>query len=133
MSGIPMAERRFIDAAVRRIGLLILLLTPAGAGVVAWFWGGRGAVAFGLGGLLAYGNYRWIVAVVDALVSASRGRVPRFAYVKLLLPLALLVALLYAIFSRSLLPVAGVVAGLFLLVVAVLLEAVYQIARGMRG
>jgi hypothetical protein len=47
--------------------------------------------------------------------------------VKLFLPLALLVGLLYVIFSRSWLSVAGVLAGLFLMVVGVLVEAAYEL------
>jgi hypothetical protein len=53
--------------------------------------------------------------------------------VKLFLPLALLVAVLYVIFSRSWLSVAGVLAGLSLLILGVLMELVYEIAVSPRG
>lgn len=106
---------------------MILLLVPLGTTLVAWQWGGRMAVGFAVGGGLAYLNYRWIVAVVDALVRAGQARVPRRIYLKLFLPLVLLGILLYVIFSRSALSPVGVLSGVLLLAVAVLLEAFYQI------
>jgi len=124
--------RKFVDAAVRRIGLLILVLVFPGAAIAAWRWGWEMAAAFALGGALAYANYRWIVSIVDAMLAAGKARVSKRAYVKLLLPLVLLAALVYVIFSRSLLPVTGILAGFFLLVVAVMLEALYEVARGQR-
>lgn len=132
MTEVPPAERAFLAGAERRVGRIILLLVPVGAALVAWQWGTLMALAFAFGGVLAYANYRWIVAVVDALLRAQRTKLPRGTTLKLLLPLALLAALLYVIFSRSLLPAAGVFAGLFLLVVGVLLEGVYEVALGAR-
>jgi len=121
-----------LAGAERRVGRIILLSVPLGAALVAWRWDATMSLAFGFGGLLAYANYRWIVAIVDALLRAQRAKLPRGTTVKLLLPLVLLAAVLYVIFSRSLLPAAGVFAGLFLLVVGVLVEGVYEIARGAR-
>jgi hypothetical protein len=91
-------------------------------------------VAFGFGGLLAYLNYRWIVAVVDALFRAleTQSRAPRRTYVKILAPVILLAGVFYVIVSRSLLPLAGFFAGLLVLVAAVVLEAAYQILLGLR-
>ncbi|MCI0355164.1 MAG: hypothetical protein L0099_09010 [Acidobacteria bacterium] len=133
MSEAPAAERKFVDAAVRRIGHLILVLILPGAVMAAWWWDWAMAGAFALGGLLAYANYRWIVSIVDAMLAAGKAKVTKRTYVKLLLPLVLLAALVYVIFSRSLLPVTGILAGFFLLVVAVMLEALYEVARGPRG
>jgi len=132
MSEVPAAERKFVDAAISRIGHMILALILPGAAVAAWRRGWLMGGAFALGGLLAYANYRWIVSIVDALLAAGKAKPPKRAYVKLLLPLGLLVALVYVIFSRSLLPVTGILAGFFLLVVAVMLEGLYEVARGPR-
>lgn len=132
MSEVPAAERKFVDAAVRRIGYLILVPILPGAAVAAWQWDWPMAAAFALGGALAYANYRWIVSIVDAMLAAGKAKVPARAYAKLLLPLVLLAALVYVIFSRSLFPVTGILAGFFLLVVAVMLEALYEVARGPR-
>jgi len=133
MSEVPQAERELLAGAERRLGSFILLLVPPGTVVAAWQWGGGTAAAFAFGGVLAYLNYRWIVAVVDTLVRAQKAEVPRRTYVKLFVPLALLVALLYVIFSRSWVSVAGVLAGLFLMVAGVLLEAAYELFLGARG
>jgi hypothetical protein len=126
------AEQRLLAGAERRMGAYILLLLPVGMGVAGWKWGWAMAAAFGFGGVLAYLNYRWIVGVTDALVRAQKAVVPRRTYVKLFLPLALLVAVLYVIFSRSWLHIFGVAAGLSLLVVVVFLEVLYQLIIGMR-
>jgi hypothetical protein len=132
MTEVSQAERDFLASAERRLGRMILLLVPLGTAVAAWFYGGRGALAFAVGGALAYLNYRWIVAVVDTLVRAQKAEVPRRTYLKLFLPLILLVGVLYVIFSRLWLSVAGVLAGLSLLVVGVLVEALYQLLLGVR-
>jgi len=134
MTEIPESERVLLAQAERRLGRMIMFLTPVGAGVVAWRWGGETALAFAVGGASAYLNYRWIVAVVDTLVrSTQAGRVPRRAYVKLLAPLLLLGAGLYVIFSRSLVSVGGFVGGLLLLVAAVMIEAAYQVYLAVRS
>lgn len=132
MSEIPEAERALLAGAERRLGNLILLLTLAGIPIVAWQWGGGLALAFGLGGAVAYANYRWIVAVVDTLVRAQQARVPSGTYLKLFLPLVLLVAALYVIFSRSWLSLVGFLGGLFLLVAGVLVEGVYELYLAVR-
>ena len=134
MTEIPESERALLAQAERRLGRMILFLTPVGAGVAAWGWGGETALAFAVGGALAYLNYRWIVAVVDTLVrSTQAGRVPRGAYLKVLAPLLLLGAGLYVIFSRSLVSVGGLVGGLLLLVAAVMMEAAYQVYLAVRS
>lgn len=132
MSEIPNSERVLLAGAERRMGLIILLLVPAGAVITAWGWGEGMAAAFVFGGLLAYLNYRWIVAVVDTLVRGQSARIPGRTYVKLFGPLGLLAFLLYVIFSRSLLAFAGVLGGLLLLVAAVVVEATVQIFLAVR-
>lgn len=132
MSEVPQAERELLANAERRIARLLVLLTPAGTAVAAWQWGAKTGAAFALGGGLAYLNYRWVVAIVDGLMQAQQGSVPRRTYLKLLLPLLLLGGLLYVIFVRSWLPPVGVLSGLLLLVAAVLLEAAYQIVVAVR-
>lgn len=127
MSEVPQAEQELLAGAERRLGRIILLLVPVGTAIVAWRWDAKMAVAFAFGGVLAYLNYCWMVAVVDALLRAQQSGVPRRTYFKLFLPLGLLVAVLYVIFARSLLPVVGVLSGLFLLVAGVLAEAVYEV------
>jgi small-conductance mechanosensitive channel len=133
MSELPRAERELLAGAERRVGRFVLLLVPVGTAVTAWQWGGAAAAAFALGGVLAYLNYRWIVAVVDTLVRARKAEVPRRSYLKLFLPVVLLVVILYVIFSGSWLSPVGVLAGLFLLAVGIFLEGIYEILLSVRG
>ncbi len=132
MSELPQAERELLARAERRLGWFILGLTPVGTVVAVWNWSARVGVAFAFGGGLAYLNYRWIVSLVDSLVRAQQVRPTKRTYLKLFVPVVLLALLLYVIFSRSLLPLAGVVGGLLLLVAAVFLEAIYQVVLAVR-
>lgn len=132
MIDLPQAERELLAGAERRLGGILLLLIAGGTAAVAWQWGGRMAGAFAFGGGLAYLNYRWIVAIVDALMRAQQGRIPRRTYAKLLLPLVLLGLLLYGIVARSLLSFPGVLGGLLLLVAAIVVEAVYELILAVR-
>lgn len=127
MSEVPPAEHDFLAGAERRLEIFILALVIAGTAGAAVRWGALMAVAFALGGAGAYLNYRWIVAVVNALMQAQRAEVPRRTYFRLFLPLGLLALMLYVIFSHSRLPLAGVFAGLLVLMAAVLVEAFYEL------
>jgi hypothetical protein len=133
MSELPPAEQALVAGAERRVGVIILALIPVGtAGAYGWS-GTPLAVAFAVGGALAYLNFSWLAAVAGAMLPAEPGRVSWRGYAKLILPLVLLVVVLYVIVSRSWLPVVGVLAGLFLLVVAILVEAVYELVVGARA
>lgn len=132
MNELPQAEREILEGAVRRPGLFIVALIPIGTAVAVWRWGGAMGVAFACGGVLAYLNYRWIVAVVDTLIRTQPAKVSRRTYVRLFLPLVLLAVALYAILSRSWLSVGGFLGGLFLLVVGVLMELVYEMILAVR-
>ena len=132
MSELPHAEKELLVGAERRLGRITLLLVGAGTGVAAWRWGGLTAASFAFGGVLAYLNYRWIVAVVDTLVRAQRARPTRGSTVKIFLPLVLLAALLYVMFSRRWLSVVGVLSGLLVLAAAVLVELVYEVIVELR-
>ena len=132
MNEVPSAERELLAGAEKRLGRLILLMIVPGALLASWRWGGAAAVAFAAGGVLAYVNYRWIVAVVDTLMRAQEARVPARAYAKIFLPLVLLGVGLYVILTRSWVSAVGVFAGLSLLVVGVLVELLYQVALAAR-
>ncbi len=132
MSELPQAERELLVRAERRLGWFILGLTPVGTVVAVWNWSAGVGVAFAFGGGLAYLNYRWIVSLVDSLVRAQQVHPTTRTYLKLFVPVVLLALLLYVIFSRSLLSLAGVIGGLLLLVAAVFLEAIYQVVLAVR-
>lgn len=132
MTEVSQPEQRFLAAAERRIGLFILALIAPGAAVVYWGWDARTSGAFALGGAVAYGNYRWLAAMVGALARSQRSRLLWSDYARLFAPIALLGVVLYAIFSASLAPFVGVVSGVLLLVPAVFLEVMVQLVLGAR-
>jgi ATP synthase I chain len=134
------APDSFYRAAERRIEWLTLGLGFAAAGYayVRWDWHASAGVA--LGALLAWINFRWLKQGVAALVEVSaaqagseHARVPLGVYLKFFGRFALLLGVVYVILSRSILPAAAVLAGLFALVGAVLLEVIFQLLRGKRG
>ena len=127
MTELPATERELLAGADRRVPRLILLLAIAGTGISAWRWGRELGVSFAVGGGLAYVNYRWIVAVVDALVQSQQVRPTRRTYLKLFAPLVLLAVALYVIFTARLLSPVGVLGGLSVLVAAILMESLYQL------
>lgn len=121
------AAEAFYRAAERQIEIWTLLTGAGGAllAVPTWGWPAAGGVL--LGATLAWVNFRWLkqgVAALERIAVAQAGaenvRIPRRTYVKFFGRYVLLLAVLYVIFSRSLLPVAAVFAGLFALVAAVL-------------
>ncbi|HEX2714446.1 MAG TPA: ATP synthase subunit I [Candidatus Acidoferrales bacterium] len=128
----------FDQAAQRRVEWLTLGLGAAAALVMAAAWGWRQAVGVAAGAALSWLNYRWLKQGVKSLVQDSLARAdapqvrpPRRLYVKLLARVALLLAVVYVILIGSSALAGAVLAGLFCLVAAVLLELVYELARGL--
>lgn len=130
----------FYGAAERRIEWLTLALGAAGAVFAALRWDWRAGAGVALGALLTWLNFRWLKQGVGALVTVStvqagseHARVPRSVYLKFFGRFALLLLVVYVILSRSLLPVAAVLGGLFAVVAAVMLELLFELVRGRRG
>ena len=130
------ADDAFYRAAERRIEWLTLVLGAAAAAAAAIAWGGRVAAGVGAGALLAWVNYRWLKQGIDALAKLAvaqadtpRVRIPKKVYLKFLGRYALILAVVYVIFARSLLPGVAVLAGLFALAAAVVAEMLYELLR----
>lgn len=68
-----------------------------------------------------------------AQAGSKQARVPLSAYVKFFGGFALLLLVVYVILSRSLLPMAAVLSGLFAVVAAVMGELLFELVRGKRG
>jgi len=126
-----------LQAGGRRIEYLTLGLGAAATLVVAVRWGWRAAAGLALGVVLSWVNYRWLKQGVAALAQLStaqadapRVHIPKRVYVKFFGRFALLLIAVYVILSGSLVPGATVLAGLFAVVAAVLIELIYQLARG---
>jgi len=120
-----------------RVEYVIAGITAAGFAVAASRWGWRMGVSFAVGAGISWINYRWLRNGVGALTKAATAqsgqpapKIPKGIIVKLLGRFALLVVALYVILSRSLIPAEGLLAGLFVVVAAVLVEMIYLLSRG---
>ena len=127
-------------AAEHRIEWMTVAFGLAGALFVLLRWGSRPAEGVALGAALAWLNFRWLKQGVSALVKVStaqansdHARVPVSVYAKFFGRFALLLVVVYVILSRSLLPVAAVLGGLFAVVAAVMIEIMWELVRGSRG
>jgi hypothetical protein len=128
------------QAAERRIERLTLGLGAAASIGSGIRWGWKTALGLALGAVLAWLNFRWLKLGVYALAQLSRAqmgqpnpRVPLAIYAKFFGRLALLLGIVYVILSRSLLPAEAVLAGLFVLVGAVLAVVVWTVIQGWRA
>jgi hypothetical protein len=102
-------------------------------------WGWRAGLGVLLGAGLGWINYRWLkqglgplAQLAAAQADAPHIKVPKKIYVKFAARYALIVVVVYVIFSRSLLPAAAVLGGLFTPVAAVVVETLYELAREVR-
>lgn len=95
-------------------------------------WGTRGAGGFALGAALAILNYLWLHQAIVALMDAGRVRVPKRVLVKFILRFPLAIAGLYGLHKTGWLLFSGILAGLFVPVGGILVEAGIQIAGGLR-
>ena len=130
----------FYRAAERRIEWLTLALGLGGAVFAAVKWGGRPAAGVAAGAVLTWLNFRLLQGGVGTLVKVStaqagteHARVPFVVYVKFFGGFALLLLIVYVIISRSLMPVAAVLGGLFAVVAAVMIELLFELVTGKRG
>jgi hypothetical protein len=136
-----MVESNSIDvAAEHRIEWMTVALGLAAAVFAFARWGWRPGAGVALGAVLAWLNFRWLKHGVGALVKVStaqanseRVRVPVGVYVKFFGRFALLLVVVYVTLSRSLLPAAAVVGGLFAVVAAVMIELLWELVRTGRG
>lgn len=123
--------------AQKRIEWFTLALGLTAALATTWRWGWRGGLGLAIGSALSWLNFRGLGAGISTLAGLSSAkpgveapRVPRSVYVKFFGRFVLLLVAVYVILSRSLLPAGAVLAGLFAVVAAVLIEIVYELLRG---
>ncbi len=111
--------------AMRRAGRLMLALSAAGTAAAfawrGWTWG----AGFAVGAIASWLNFRWLKGVADSF----GGKRPR-AYVMVFgaLRYLLLVAGAYVILRYSPISLSAALAGLFVAVAAVIVEAVFELA-----
>ena len=99
---------------------------------VTLLWGQyRIAVGFALGTALGILNYYWLHDAVEALVKAGQSRIPKSVVAKLLIRYPLAFGLLFLFFKTGWLPPMAILAGLFVPVAGVLIEAIIQLGDGL--
>jgi hypothetical protein len=135
-----LADDDFYAAAERRIEILTVAIGATGAIACAFLWNWRAAAGVASGAVLSWINYRWLKQGVATLARLSTAqsqtipetekvRVPASVYLKFLGRYALLIAAAYAILRSFNLPAASLLAGLFAVIAAVILEMLGQLFR----
>ena len=129
----------YYQSVEKRIEWLTLAVTGAGAILGSLEWGWWAGAGFAAGGLLSWINFRWLDDIVTALISTStaesngvQGAVSHWIYARFFGRLVLMVVAAYVILRAPWLPGRAVLAGLFSLIFAVLLEVSYEIVTGLR-
>ncbi len=133
---IPEQSEAFYAGAYGRIVRLMLVLGVVLSVLALIRFGVVIAAGFVVGCAIGMLNFHWLKRVVSAVVerAAGTGERPRSAGVVLrfLLRYLLVAAAAYAIFRVSLASLYGLLAGLFLPVAAILVEAVYEVYAALR-
>jgi len=89
------------------------------------------AAGFVLGAALGILNYFWLHKAVEALAKAGQSRVPKSVVAKFLIRYPLAFGLLFFFFKTGWLPPMSILAGLFIPVAGVLIEAIVQLGGGL--
>ncbi len=133
---IPQESETFYSGAYGRIVRLMLVLAVALSAGAYLRFGVPVAAGFAVGCAIAILNFHWLKRVVSALAdrATDTGRRQSGAGVVLrfLLRYLLVAAAAYVIFRVSLASLYGLLAGLFLPVAAILMEAAYELYAALR-
>jgi len=89
------------------------------------------AVGFSLGAALGILNYYWLHEAVVALSMAGQARIPRLLVAKFLIRYPLAFGVVIFFFKTRWLPPMAILAGLFVPVAGLLIEAIVQIGGGL--
>jgi hypothetical protein len=132
-------SEKFYEAIERRIENLTLMIGVIGGAYAISRWGWRSGAGFTAGSILSWLNFRWLEQGIGGLFRAAlpvAGTEPyhasRWIYASFFARMALLVGALYVILKVAWFPGKAVLAGLFSLIAAVILEVTYEVATGFR-
>jgi hypothetical protein len=89
------------------------------------------ALGFALGAALGILNYYWLHEAVETLLRAGQSRIPKLVVAKFLVRYPLAFGLVFFFFKTRWLPPMSILAGLFVPVAGVLIEAVIQLGDGL--
>ena len=89
------------------------------------------ALGFALGAGLGILNYYWLHEAVETLARAGQSRIPKLVVLKFLVRYPLAFGLVFFFFKTGWLPPMSILAGLFVPVVGLLIEAIIQLGNGL--
>ncbi len=89
------------------------------------------ALGFSLGAGIAILSYRWLHETVDALMTSGQSHVPKRVVAKFLVRYPVAFGIVFVFYWTRWLPFMAVLAGLFVPVAGVLIEAVAQLREGL--
>ena len=89
------------------------------------------AIGFALGAGLGVLNYYWLHQAVETLLRAGQSRIPKWVVVKFLVRYPLAFGLVIVFFKTGWLRPIAILAGLFVPVAGVLIEAIIQLGDGL--
>jgi small-conductance mechanosensitive channel len=135
----PSASELFYSRALHRIGNCMLVVALLLIAATAWRFGLRPASGFACGCAIAYVNFHWLKRVIAGFADRATGTETKQSgqgiVFRFLLRYVLMALAAYAILTVSPASLNGLLAGLFLPVVAIFCEAVYEayaaLVRGM--
>jgi hypothetical protein len=99
--------------------------------VILWCGQLRIAASFALGAGLGILNYYWLHEAVEAVVKAGQTRIPKSVMAKFLIRYPVAFGLVLVVFKTGWLPPMAILAGLFVPVAGVLIEAIIQLGEGL--
>jgi hypothetical protein len=130
-------SEKFYESVERRIEQLTLTIGAVGGAYAASHWGWRSGIGFAAGAALSWLNFRWLEQGIGGLfrvaipkAGSEPYRVSRWIYASFFARMALLVAAVYVILRVAWFPGKAILAGLFSLIAAVILEVTYEVATG---
>jgi hypothetical protein len=125
------AAERFYSGALDRIRRFMSVIAPVAAAAVFWKFGIRSAIGVALGCAIAFVNFYWLKRAIGGFADRATGSAtsqPGSGIVaRFLLRYALIALGAYAILTVSPASLNGLLAGLFLPVVAIACEAAYEL------
>ncbi len=117
-------EERAAERMLRSIAVLAAVGAAAGFFWKGWTWGG----GFLMGALASYFNFRWLKTLTESLGDAAAVKPPRKRFAVFMgLRYLILGAGAYVILNYSPLNLTAALAGLFVSVAAVILEALFEL------